>query len=93
MSTGVRRPPQHRFSRHDLVAGLSVAVILIPQSMAQAEVAGMPSQAGLYASALPCIVAAFFASSPYLQTGPVATTSLLTFGALSPWWRWAPPRT
>ncbi len=84
MSTGVRRPPQHRFSRHDLVAGLSVAVILIPQSMAYAELAGVPSHYGLYAGALPAIAAAFFASSPFLQTGPVATTSLLTFGALVP---------
>src|SRR5690606_41321721 len=44
----------------------------------------MPAATGLHAAALPLIVAAFFASSPYLQTGPVALTSLLTFGALSP---------
>jgi sulfate permease, SulP family len=80
----VRSHPEHRFAVRDVFAGLSVAVILIPQSMAQADVAGMPNEHGLYASALPCIVAAFFASSPYLQTGPVATTSLLTFGALVP---------
>ncbi len=80
----VRRAHEHRFSVHDLAAGLSVAVILIPQSMAQADVAGMPAHYGLYAAALPCIVAALFASSPYLQTGPVSTTSLLTFGALVP---------
>ncbi len=80
----VRTAPEHRFSVRDVVAGLSVAIILIPQSMAQAEVAGMPSHYGLYAAALPCIVAALFASSPYLQTGPVSTTSLLTFGALVP---------
>ncbi len=80
----VRTVPEHRFSTRDMLAGLSVAVILIPQSMAQADVAGMPSHYGLYAAALPCIVAALFASSPYLQTGPVSTTSLLTFGALVP---------
>lgn len=84
MTSSLRRHPEHRFALHDVFAGLSVAVILIPQSMALAEVAGMPAQNGLYAGALPCIVAAFFASSPYLQTGPVATTALLTFGALSP---------
>jgi SulP family sulfate permease len=50
--------------------------------MAYAELAGVPAHHGLYASALPCLLAAFFASSPYLQTGPVATTSLLTLGAL-----------
>lgn len=67
----------------DLLAGLSVAMVLVPQSMAYAELAGLPSHVGLFASALPPIVAAFFASSPYLQTGPVALTSLLTLGALS----------
>jgi len=80
----VRRPPQHRFSVRDILAGLSVALVLIPQSMAYAELAGMPGHYGLYAGAVPSIAAAFFASSPYLQTGPVATTSLLTFGALVP---------
>ena len=67
----------------DLLAGLSVAMVLIPQSMAYAELAGLPSHIGLFASALPPILAALFASSPYLQTGPVALTSLLTFGALA----------
>lgn len=67
----------------DLIAGLSVALVLIPQGMANATIAGMPPYVGLYASSLPLIVFALFASSPYLQTGPVALTSLLTFGALS----------
>lgn len=67
----------------DLLAGLSVALVLIPQSLAYAEIAGVPSYIGLYAAALPPIVAAFVASSPYLQTGPVAMTALLTFGALA----------
>ena len=44
----------------------------------------MPAYIGLYASALPLIAAAFFASSPYLQTGPTALTALFTFGALTP---------
>jgi len=65
------------------VAGVSVALVLVPQSMAYAELAGLPAHYGLYAAALPPLAAAFFASSPYLQTGPVATTSLLTLGALS----------
>lgn len=67
----------------DVVAGFSVAILLIPQSLAYARLAGMPPHIGLYAAALPPLAAAFFASSPYLQTGPVALTSLLTFGALS----------
>ena len=53
----------------DLLAGLSVAMVLVPQSMAYAELAGLPPHLGLFASALPPILAALFASSPYLQTG------------------------
>lgn len=67
----------------DLIAGLSVAMIAIPQALAYAELAGMPAYTGLYALALPAIAAALFASSPYLQTGPVAMTALLTLGVLS----------
>ncbi len=72
------------FSRGDVIAGVSVALIGIPQAMAYAELAGLPAHHGLYAAALPPLAAAFFASSRYLQTGPVAVTSLLTLGALSP---------
>ena len=67
----------------DVLAGISVALLLIPQSMAYAELAGLPPEIGLFASALPPIFASFVASSPYLQTGPVALTSLLTLGALN----------
>ncbi len=66
-----------------MVAGVSVALVAIPQSLAYAELAGLPAQHGLFASALPSIAAAAFVSSRHLQTGPVALTSLLTFGALS----------
>lgn len=67
----------------DVLAGLSVAVVAVPQSLAYADLAGMPAVTGLYCTALPPLVAALFASSPYLQTGPVAVTALLTYGALS----------
>lgn len=72
-----------RLKAGDVVAGLSVAAILIPQAIAYAALAGMPPQHGLYAAALPPLAAAAFASSRYLQTGPVAITSLLTFGGLT----------
>ena len=88
MIHALRRPPEHRFSVRDVLAGLSVALVLIPQSMAYAELAGLPGHYGLYAGAVPSVAAAFFASSPYLQTGPVATTSLLTFVGSCRW----PPR-
>ncbi len=67
----------------DVVAGLSVALVIIPQSLAYAELAGLPAYIGLFASAVPLIIFSLFASSPYLQTGPVALTSLLTFAGLS----------
>jgi SulP family sulfate permease len=76
--------PLVKVGRGDLIAGISVAFVLIPQALAYAELAGLPAYVGLYAAALPPLAASFFASSRYLQTGPVAMTALLTFGALSP---------
>jgi SulP family sulfate permease len=70
--------------RNDAVAGVSVALVLVPQSLAYAQLAGLPPTRGLYAAAVPPIAAAPFGSSPYLQPGPTAVTSLLTFAALTP---------
>lgn len=70
--------------RSDVIAGLTVALILIPQSMAYAQLAGLPAHYGLYASLLPPIIAAFFGSSRQLATGPVAMVSLMTAAALEP---------
>ncbi|HHO56182.1 MAG TPA: SulP family inorganic anion transporter, partial [Trueperaceae bacterium] len=72
-----------RIAVGDIIAGISVALIAIPQALAYAELAGMPAHTGLNAVAFAALAAAFFASSPYIQAGPVATTSLLTFGVLS----------
>jgi len=62
----------------DLLAGLTVALVAIPQSLAYAQLAGVPPYYGLYASFLPVIIGALYGSSPALSTGPVAMTSLLT---------------
>jgi MFS superfamily sulfate permease-like transporter len=70
--------------RADLISGLTVALILIPQSMAYAQLAGMPVHYGLYASLLPPMLAALFGSSRQLATGPVAIVSLMTSAALGP---------
>ena len=70
--------------RADFIAGLTVALILIPQSMAYAQLAGMPAYYGLYASLMPTMIAAFFGSSRQLATGPVAMVSLMTAAALEP---------
>lgn len=64
--------------RADLIAGITVALVLIPQSMAYAQLAGLPAYFGLYASFLPVMVAALWGSSKQLGTGPVAVVSLLT---------------
>ena len=70
--------------RADLVAGITVALVLVPQSMAYAQLAGLPAYYGLYASFLPGIIAALFGSSRQLATGPVAVVSLMTASALEP---------
>ncbi len=80
----LRREDFARPQLGDLVAGLSVVLALVPQGLAYAELAGMPGHIGLLAGTLPAILAAFFVSSPYLQTGPTALTSLLVAGALTP---------
>ena len=68
----------------DAIAGLTVALVLIPQSMAYAQLAGLPAYVGLYASFLPVIFASVLGSSRQLATGPVAIVSLLTAAALEP---------
>ena len=71
-------------ARADLISGLTVALVLIPQSMAYAQLAGLPPHYGLYASFLPPMVAALFGSSRQLATGPVAVVSLMTSASLEP---------
>lgn len=70
--------------RADGVAGLTVALVLIPQSMAYAQLAGLPAYYGLYAAFLPPMLAAMFGSSMQLATGPVAVVSLMTNASLAP---------
>jgi SulP family sulfate permease len=70
--------------RADFIAGLTVALVLVPQSMAYAQLAGLPAYYGLYAAFLPVAVAALWGSSNQLGTGPVAVVSLLTASSLAP---------
>jgi sulfate permease, SulP family len=70
--------------RGDIVAGITVALVLIPQSMAYAQLAGMPAYYGLYTAFLPVIAGALWGSSRQLATGPVAMISLLTGSVLAP---------
>lgn len=66
----------------DLTAGVIVAVMLIPQGMAYAALAGLPPVVGLYASTIPLLLYAFFGSSRQLAVGPVAIVSLLTLSGI-----------
>ncbi len=67
----------------DLLAGTITAVLLVPQAMAYAVVAGLPPQVGLYASVLPSLAYALFGTSPYLGVGPVAVNALMVASALA----------
>lgn len=72
----------------DLIAGITVALIAIPQSLAYAQLAGVPAYFGLYATLLPCVIGILFGSSRQLSTGPVAMTSLLTAASIIPFAPW-----
>jgi sulfate permease, SulP family len=78
----LRRYRRHHF-KADLFAGLTVAVVALPQSMAYAIIAGLPVQYGLYASIIPTIIGCLWGSSAHLITGPTTTASLVVFSALS----------
>ena len=71
-------PLKRQNVRADLVAGITVALILVPQSMAYAQLAGLPVVYGLYASLLPVVVASMWGSSNQLHTGPVAMLALIS---------------
>ena len=98
MSTWVRQLPFTKFFsaftklhkasngtiRQDLIAGITVSLVAIPQSLAYAQLAGVPAYYGLYAALIPTIIGALFGSSRQLSTGPVAMTSLLTAASVAP---------
>ncbi len=75
---------QREWFSSDLSAGLIVAILLVPQGIAYAFLAGMPPQAGLYAAMLPILAYAILGTSPSLAVGPVAIVSLMTMEALLP---------
>lgn len=72
-----------RQCRQDVVAGLTVAVVAVPQAMAYALIAGVPPVYGLYSAIVQGLVAAPFTSSNYLSTGPINTLSLLVASAVA----------
>lgn len=78
------RPYPEGALRRDVLAGLTTAVMLVPQGMAYAMLAGLPPIVGLYASLVPLAVYALLGTSRELAVGPVAMISLLTAQALAP---------
>lgn len=70
--------------RADLIAGLTGALIVLPQGVAFATIAGMPPEYGLYAAMVPAIIAALFGSSWHLVSGPTTAISIAVFAAMSP---------
>ncbi len=70
--------------KFDLIAGITVSLVAIPQSLAYARLAGVPAYYGLYAAFIPTIIGALFGSSRQLSTGPVAMTSLLSAASVAP---------
>ena len=74
---------QKKDLRGDLSAGLSVGIMLVPQGMAYAMLAGLPPIYGLYAATIPLLIYAVLGSSGQLSVGPVAMASLLVASALS----------
>jgi SulP family sulfate permease len=67
---------------NDAVAAVIVTIMLIPQSLAYAMLAGLPAEMGLYASILPLVAYAIFGTSRALAVGPVAVVSLMTAAAV-----------
>ncbi len=70
--------------RADAVAGLTGGIVLVPQGVAFATIAGMPPEYGLYAAMLPAVVAALWGSSWHLVSGPTTAISIVVFATLSP---------
>ena len=76
--------PSYRLSwfRKDVLSGVTVSIMLVPQSLAYATLAGLPPEWGLYAAISPLIVYLFMGTSPKLAVGPVATTSIMVASAV-----------
>lgn len=71
-------------ARDDLIAGITGAMIVLPQGVAFATIAGMPPEYGLYAAMAPAIIAALFGSSLHLVSGPTTAISIAVYAAMSP---------
>jgi Sulfate permease and related transporters (MFS superfamily) len=71
-------------TKADLIAGLTGAMIVLPQGVAFATIAGLPPEYGLYAAMVPAIMGAMFGSSWHLVSGPTTAISIAVFASVSP---------
>src|SRR6516162_10156339 len=71
------------FLRRDLIAGVTVATVAVPQAMAYALIAGIPPTYGLYTAIVMTALASLFGSSSHLMNGPTNAISLVVFGAVA----------
>jgi SulP family sulfate permease len=80
---------QHRVDRSSLkadgIAGLTGALIVLPQAVAFATIAGLPPEYGIYAAMVPTVIAALFGSSWHLVSGPTTAISIVVFASVSPY--------
>ena len=78
---------RHRVSKEtlrvDFIAALTGAIIVLPQGVAFAAIAGMPPEYGLYAAMIPAVIAALWGSSWHLVSGPTTAASIVLFASLS----------
>ena len=77
-------PPENYRYRDDLIAGITVGVISIPQAMAFALLAGLPPIYGLYGALIPLVIYALTGTSNYFNIGPVSVISIFVYESLSP---------
>ena len=77
-------PPENYLYRQDIIAGITVGIITIPQAMAFALLAGLPPIYGLYGALIPLVVYALFGTSNYLNVGPVSVISIFVYDSLTP---------
>ena len=73
-----------RTLRSDLIAGLTGAIVVLPQGVAFATIAGLPPQYGLYSAMIPAVVAALFGSSWHLVSGPTTAISIVVYSVVRP---------
>ena len=80
----ISRSQIRQHAKADIIAGLTVAILVIPQAMGYALIAGLPPILGLYTAFIPLLIYPLFGSSPYIIVGCAAIPSMMLFSSISP---------